>query len=270
MKNFKTILSLKMQTLFIKDDIASISACASEYKLLPWIDKKKLVVGNLFENPNSIHMLGGVFEEAEKDPFSIYFDLIKENHSELATQIIEKRLKLETEEGNIEEIKNLWEYIFPNPNAIHIMKENFDDMYIHEEFDKILYNPNGDSILIFENYTKTNSSFFLWDRIMTNPNCIDLIEKQLEKTGLTNGCLYCLFRNPNAGHITNITIEKLEVLVDSNYVNAVLTNPNEIKLIKQILEENKLHIYWECLSQNPSIFELEKRNEGIHESLKNL
>jgi hypothetical protein len=274
--------------LFAKEDIKSISKCCSEYELLPWIDKELAVSNSLYSNPNSIHLI-----EKRLDKLSLdNWNAIYKNPN--AIHIIEERLKIEPESrkwGSLlsnrnliyldkelfmkqinwcsnpnticlieEKINNLsdldWSYLFTNPNAIHLIESN--PGRIGHKLDFLCCNPNA--IHILEEYTSrelVEFSSIQQQYLCSNPNAIHLI-KRLKIDQLP---LYYLCSNPNA-------IPLIEEMIDSlSFFEwyPLARNPSAIHLIKKELD----NIEPNCLTENPSIFEL-KENKIVYDTLTEL
>jgi hypothetical protein len=253
--------------LFNKEDIKAISACASEYKLLPWIKEEKLVLEEMFGNPNAIHYFKLIFDDIEKNPNSLYLRLV--SHNPNIIHFIESRGNINYADPNqihlIEAThSSKWfESIFLNPNAIHLIEEMVRQ---EDDYQIELAQRDYNSELVEKIRPKYN-----WEYICSNPNAVHLIEEKLKTdfVYINEVCKPYLYGNPNAGNLTQITMEKIQNLPNEIYddcINSIFRNPAEIKLIKQLLEF-PIYSFNINLSRNPSIFELEKYNKEIYKVL---
>jgi hypothetical protein len=274
-----------MNNLFTKDDIVSISAYASEYKLLPWIDGNKIVMKEMYSNPNAIHLI----EECIEVNLDICWENLCGNPN--AIHLIEKRDK------NSEEVESL----ASNPNAVHILEKI---IHIEEKYKiyircyiRLFRNPNA--IHIIKKHIETNIKNMKWGHwynLCLNPNAIHIIEEIIKNHPAnipSNTPIYDFICNPNAVHI--IKEYEGKDIVNGNYtyrisenwnyynpngkiclsgphlVNEIdwtstCRNPSAINFIKQHTDR----IVWDSLSSNPSIFELEHINENIYNILNTL
>jgi len=170
-----------------------------------------------------------------------------------------------------------WAFLSSNKNAIHILKQNKDQVFFHKlcrnenaiawlgeitnNFTEKMYqidwsnfcqNPNA--VPIIEQLLQQNKTVIQnlnWTNLCKNPNAVDLCEKYLSYTNF--GHLCC---NPNA-------IPLLQKLTKNftNYINPVdlyklTSNPNAISIIEQHWNKNKSDfldtLNWVELCENPN------------------
>jgi hypothetical protein len=227
------------QDLFNKEDILSISACASEYKLVSWINKDKLSIFRLSYNPNAIHYLESIGEKVSEyndnciylleekirnDYYSVNWPSVYQNPN--AMHIIEKRMKEEPELVS-------WGFLFNNPNAIHIIEEHIKHLDMPEYYINFYCNPNAMHFIRKRKYIDLSS-------ICLNPNAMDIIKPLVES--------------------------------NSKYISwdYLCRNPNAIELVRQKMQTEPEKLDYSSLSDNPSIFELEKMNKEIYKNLKSI
>jgi hypothetical protein len=242
------------QDLFCKDDILSISACCSEYKLLPWIDmdkEKMLDQRILCSNPNAIHLIEEHIEiieqyiKQERNDRNINSNFYKNpNCIHLIEKIIEKDIEKvgqklkECDSTFFKEFFSQYSYICSNSNAVHLIKKILD---INEDRKKI--------------FGEDYCDYGLWEKIFKNPNCIDLIERKIQNEPGSVTC-FDLSENPNAIHLVDITLEekvKKKYGSDISWPDLFL-NPNAVHLIdERIKREGKDCIAWYFLCKNPNM-----------------
>ena len=149
------------------------------------------------------------------------------------------------------DINNLdWHWLSVNPNAISLLKNNYD---------KINWlNLSGNELLNTNVQEHTNNIYkkLYWSWLSRNPNCIEILENNLHKIDWT-----LLSGNPNAICLIKdrIEYEKQFNIDEYDYLSfgckllswcEISNNPNAI----EILENNQDKIDWHLLSVNPSIF----------------
>jgi hypothetical protein len=230
-----------MQTLFLKEDIRSISECCSEYK-----PKIHIKFGEDFPylylclNPNAIHFIEEI--DIGKLSYKEFFYLCR-NPNALHLLPIDKMLKWDPRkffQKYRPYMENAWENLCANPNATHItikrLKENLGDINCYY----FLPNPR----LIVLNKVPCSIS------MCSNPNALEYVKIILKNFKNLNWDqkdrlveYICLNPNINILKILNIypEVEKMVEKVKDNYINA-----------------------------DPRIFELEKYNEKIFNLLINI
>jgi hypothetical protein len=303
-----------MQDLFSKDDIISISSCASEYKLYPWIDKEKLEWKSILKNPNAIHFIEENVQsyvqrymqlekcpEGRVDFYNLYFN-------PNAIHIIEEKLKIDRLNVNfpslcenpnaiylVDEKKKIdpnsvwcWMNIFSNPNAVHIIEEKLrTDPDCLERCDYLL-NPlsgNPNTIYLIEPMLDKVD----WDMVCLNPNAMHLIEQRIKEGKYVDWKRICV--NPNAVHLIQEKYKQdpnsidffflcinpnpeVSNIIDENIYRSgnwkYIFSSSNIKQVKRMYKIYFNYLPWNVLSENPSIFELEKKNELVFEILNEL
>jgi hypothetical protein len=225
-------------SLFCKGDIKAISACASEYKLLDWIDVNKLSFKELLNNPRSnikIDVNGLDFEYDSESDVDVY----------------------------VEEIIR-----YENPNNIHQIEEEIENHPDHmdwRDWHHLCRNPNA--IHLIEKRMKTHPQDIYWFYLYSNPNAVHLIEEHLKLEPVNWNSLYL---NPNAIHLIEKQLKMHpEYIVLEEYWENICKNPNAIHLVKEKLKQTP-NMEQKYLSSNPSIFELEKINETAYSMLSGL
>jgi hypothetical protein len=270
--------------LFTKDDIVSISACASKYKLLPWVKN----IGNpdwhfLTQNPNAIHMIEEKIENYPNFPLEEYSWCICVNPNTVhlieklkkvswealcknpgAIHLIEQKLKSEPE-------SIYWYMLCANPGASHLIEERLKNepgwLYSKKK------NGNGrhgidwfcisrlcenNAIFLIESILKTNPEMIDWGFLVRNPDAMHLVKEQIQKNDHI-----CINMSENPGAIDLIKAT-LSTNPDSINLYGLATNPLGLDLVKNLDKKFLCNIWF-----NPSIFELEK-NKNILSILSSL
>ena len=175
-----------------------------------------------------------------------------------------------------------WEGISENPNAMFLLEDRRAKIH----WDSLYKNPNPEIIRILE---KKNPKKINWDILSMNPNVITFLEKHLDKVNWSSlSCnpnaihllekypdnidWYYLSKNPNAIHILEKYPKKINWRKLSQNPNAIhllekypkkidhdtiFYNPNLLQAMHLIKPEQKYKL-WEMLSNNPSIFEIDR------------
>ena len=213
-----------------------------EYILLPWIPRHRLDWEGLSRNPNAIDYLTSNWNwlNINWNALSINpnaIDILKErNWSEMdihwrwqylsmnpnAIPILEKNLK-----------KVDWATLSMNPNAIHILKNNLGKI----KWSQLSSNPNAIDLL------KNNLDKINWSRLSKNPNAIPILENNLESVNWVTVC-----SNPNPKIIPflerNLDFDKLS----EDQWKKLSANPNAVHILENHLEK----VDWKELSANPN------------------
>jgi hypothetical protein len=222
--------------LFDKDDLTSVSVCASEYKLLPWIEAEKLDWFYLCQNPNALHLIEEVNEKPGKGPKIKYNSY---THGPLDYHYGQIRLQ----------------YI----------EDNYDDVSI-----STLFSSHDASHLIEEKLKENNPDISPYLYILyENPGAIGIIEKLITNSIPTSSQWSSLCRNPKALHI----IEKKmnDEKEDFMHFSDICKNIGAIKLLEKLYKgELGQYIDHAFLALNPSTFEIEGINKGVYNILTSL
>ena len=165
-----------------------------------------------------------------------------------------------------------WEFIFSNPNAIDLLKDNQDKV----DWNGLSHNTNAidlikerieyENSLTKEEYNDLDCQDRIdWGQLSLNPNAIKLLEKNRNKIYWDN-----LSLNPNAIDLLKEQIKYENNLSSKDYKslgvaqkinwNLLSKNPNAIDLLK----ENKDKINWNVLSVNPNAISLLKNKRKIN------
>jgi hypothetical protein len=156
--------------------------------------------------------------------------------------------------------KVCWNNLSSNPNAIHILENNFDKI----DWDKLSGNPNAIHILE-KNLDKIN-----WDKLSENPNAIDILRIfRCKKQNIYKINFDYLFENSNAMRVlralesplynkSNQDPQNDYIISDTCKHNWVWLseNPNAI----HILEQNLDKVNWIMLSKNPNAIHILEKN----------
>lgn len=172
---------------------------------------------------------------------------------------------------------NFWYNLSQNPNALHILKENVEQINwnslslntnpdVYELYEKHPYrlnwfhihlNHNPSAIKILEKFPEKIN----WEQLFENPFAIHLIEKLKEDETILNAeYFYSLCGNKNAIHL----IEKYMLSMITKYGEnlnfmTLCKNENAIPLIRKYLNQNVLtysNLSFHCLLKNENAIEL--------------
>jgi len=233
----------------------------TKYVLLDWIDENKLNWTFLSQNLNAIDLLE---KQINIDPDEIHWyflsqnpnaiELLKKNKSRIhwdklctnlnlnVIKLLKKRVEFENTLAE-EELYNLddeekinWKSLSKNPNAIDLLKKNYDEI----DWNELSKNPNAIDLLkkrieYEKNLSKVEynklKNKINWKSLSKNPNAIDLLKERIEYEK----------------NLSRLKYNKLEDKINWIFLSA---NPNAIEL----LNENQDKINWKWLSENPAIF----------------
>jgi hypothetical protein len=261
-----------MDNLFTRDDIASISKCCSEYKLLPWIDKEKIRTTGLLNNPNAIHLIEEMLNTDELDHIKLNWGHLCFNPNAIhlvegevtkkidwmcicenpgAIHLIEEKMK--THPDDI-----YWNWLYSNPGAIHLIEEKIeqDPKSINWRF----LNQNHNAVHLIEKYLKTDHQAEIkrnWSDLYSNHNAVHLLDC---RDSIVNKLdIRLVFTNPNLQFTESINN------LEKDCLDWLCLNPGAIHLIK-----NLKNINYRMLSSNQSIFELGHYNVVIKQHIQNL
>jgi len=170
------------------------------------------------ENPRAIHLL-------EDRRAKIHWHNLYENPNPEIIRILEKK--------NLKKIN--WNMLSMNPNAITFLEKHLDKV----NWSSLSCNPNA--IHLLEKYPDNID----WYYLSKNPNAIHILEKYPKKINWRK-----LSQNPNAIHL----LEKYPKKIDHD---TIFYNPNLLQAMHLIKPEQKYKL-WEMLSNNPSIFEIDR------------
>jgi hypothetical protein len=199
------------------------------YSLRKWIDKEKLQLVALTENPNSISFFDTLFK---LDPdANIQWNLLSKNPN--AIELIKKRMKYlvvqKIDINNLERYNQInWERLSENPNAIELLqqkiaKERFLDLD-----------------------TLANLQKIDWDKLCMNPNAIELLKENIPK--ITKS----IFDNKNIDEAIITTL--LEDREEEFWTESWQHIPQAMQFLTKykLLHGTEDHILWNELSRNTS------------------
>jgi hypothetical protein len=227
------------------------------WELKPWVDREKLHVYKLYQNPNAFDYL------AIHEPVLSYGMLSMCQNEDAVSSIPKKYINwlelsgnsfaIDILKQNIDKIN--WVSILKNPNAIDIILQHIDVM---NGLDLLSSNTHFKALEWLTNHPEQISWYYLsanpnamnlllqypekisWDGLSQNPSAIDMLLENTDKISWTN-----FSRNPHPK-----AIESLKA--NTEYIDWVMlsTNPGAEELF--LLYPNKW--YWNLLSENPCIF----------------
>ena len=196
------------------------------YSLRKWIDKEKLQLVALTENPNSISFFDTLFK---LDPdANIHWNLLSKNPN--AIELIKKRMKYLEEKKiditNLEESKKInWGSLSENPNAIELLEQKIEE--------ENALDPNTLANLNY--YQKIN-----WNNLCTNPNAIKLLKANIPN--ITESIL--INKNIDEAIITTLLEEK-------PLFRSIWHIPKATKLLTKIFTDTNTYD-WHYISSNTS------------------
>jgi hypothetical protein len=198
------------------------------YKLMDWIDPKRIEWHYTFKNPNAIdyiemyvyknHSSKDIFRHTTLErPNRLYLDYLGKNTHPAAIGIIEKYLDLVD-----------WNWLSSNPAAISIIEKNLDKV----DWPYLCLNPKA--IHIIKKYPEK----IHWPCLSSNPAAIDILEQNMDK-------IYwpALAENDAATHLIEKNIDKSIKKYASTY--------SRYTTAIHLLEQNPECIDWMELARNP-------------------
>ena len=212
----------------------------------------------MFENENIIELIMKMLNTLERSHY--YVDRLcdfAKNPGSIAffEKLIDNDIKKAKKNRMYIQKKLLWDKLFENPNAIHIIEkyiEEFSNLFDIATFNGLASNPNAIHLL-----EKNKDKFHLFN-ILSNPNAIHLIEEYMIETKFYDknspryysNSMLCpcseLAQNPNAIHIIEKIFNNLHDTNCIEWCKGLTLNPNAGLFVENFIDNNGINRFKKC------------------------